>query len=183
MFTWQSLLKCGYVLALGTTIWVLSQPAPVRAQRGIAYPFLPGAMTNMLGMGALAGQSGPLNSYTHATTMLMQAQQALDPFGVGQTGGMGLLGGMGQGGTGFGGGNMGMMGMGGGMRGGMGGMMGMGGGMMGMGGMRGGFGGGMMGMGGGFAGGGGFGGMNGGFGGMGGFAGKGFGGFSGRKAL
>jgi hypothetical protein len=171
-------LKVGYLLALTTAlVLLLSKPEPAQAQRAIAYSFLPGATTNMLGMAALAGQSSPMTSYTQATTMLMQAQQALDPFGVGQTGGMGLLGGMGQGGTGMGGGiTGGGMGMGGGMRGGMGGgMMGMGGGMMGMGG------GGMMGMGG-FPMGGGFGGQ-GGMGGMGGFAGKGFGGFNGKKPL
>jgi hypothetical protein len=165
-------LKLGYVLGLTTAlVLLLSKPEPVQAQRGIAYAFLPGAMTNMLGMGALAGQSGPLNSYTQATTMLMQAQQALDPFGVGQSGGMGLLGGIGMGGTSFGGGIAGRGGMGGGMMGMGGGMMGMGGGMMGMGG-------GMMGMGGMP---GGMGGMGGG--GMGGFAGKGFGGFNGKRPL
>jgi hypothetical protein len=191
MAFFQRLLKFGYVIALGSAVIVLSQPAPVRAQRAIAFRFLPSPFTNTFAMSMLAASaSTPLRSYQQVQQQLMQAQQALDPFGVGQSGGMGLLGNT-VATNGLGGGNGGMMGMGGGMRAIGGGMMGLGG-MMGMGGLRGI--GGMMGMGGlgGFGGGrGGFGGVGGGFGGapmggiggMGGFAGKGFGGFNGKKAL
>jgi hypothetical protein len=158
-------LKVGYVLALSTAlVLLLSKPEPVRAQRAIAYPFLPGAMTNALSMSILAGMGSPFSSYNMAEQMLMQAGI---PAGLSVGGGTGIGGGA----LGVGGGG-GMAGMGG-----MGGMMGMGGGMMGMQGGMGGMGG-MMGMGGM-----GMGGMRGGMGGMGGFAGKGFGGFNGKKPL
>ncbi|HTU89563.1 MAG TPA: hypothetical protein VMF69_05645 [Gemmataceae bacterium] len=171
MFSLQRLVKFGYVLVLAAAVFVLSRPAPVQAQRTIAYAFLPGEMSGVLSRGILSGFGAPLSSYMNAQTMLMQAGI---PAGMSVGGGQGMSGGMmGVGGMGGMGGGMmgmsgGMMGMGGGMRGGMGGMMGMGGGM-GMGGMgMGGMGmGGMMGMGGG----------------MGGFAGKGFGGFNGKNAL
>jgi hypothetical protein len=160
-------LKVGYVLALTTAVvLLLSKPAPVQAQRTIAYPFIPGALTNALQMSLVAGFSGPFNSYNAANQMLMQAGI---PVGLAAGGGQGIAGGGAMGLGGFGGGAMGLGG--GGMMGMGGGMMGMGGGQMGMGGM-----GGMMGMGG-------MQGGMGGIGGMGGFAGKGMGGFNGKKAL
>jgi hypothetical protein len=159
MISLKRLMKLGYVLALGGAVFVLSKPQPVRAQRAIAYPFLPGAMTSALSMSILAGMSSPFSSYNMASQMLMQAGI---PAGMSVGGGTTMSGGA----LGVGGGAAGMGG----------GMMGMGGGMMGMGGMGGM--GGMMGMGGM-----GMGGMRGGFGGMGGFAGKGFGGFNGKKPL
>ncbi|HEY7326213.1 MAG TPA: hypothetical protein VH592_01135 [Gemmataceae bacterium] len=177
-------LKVGYFLALTTAlVLLLSKPEPARAQRSIAYAFLPGATVNSAAMAAVAANSTPLTSYNQAASMLAQAQQALDPFGVGQSGGMGLLGGIGMGGTGVGGGLTGQGAAGGGLRGiggigGIGGMMGMGGGMRGIGGIGGIAGMGGLPMGGGFGGG-----VGGGVGGLGGFAGKGFGGFNGKKAL
>ncbi len=164
-------LKVGYLAALTTTlILLLSKPQPIEAQRTIAYGFLPGVLSNVQGMGVLAGFSNPLNSYSAAQQMLAQAGI---PLTIGLGGGLGANGSfsmMGAGGGvagmgGFGGNMMGMGGFGGNMMG----MGGFGGNMMGMGG----FGGNMMGMGGGMMG----------MGGMGGFAGKGFGGFNGKKPI
>lgn len=160
-------LKVGYFLTLATALVLLVwKPAPIQAQRTIAYPFLPGAWTNASAMAAVAAQNTVLTEFTQTQAMLAQAGQALDAFGVGQSGAnpvQGYLGGSagaaGLGGGGFGG-NRGGGGFGGGFQ---------GGGFGGMGGF------------GGNRGGGGFGG--GGMGGMGGFAGKGFGGFNGKKAL
>ena len=161
-------LKVGYVVALVTALVVLLwKPAPIQAQRTLAYPFLPGAGATAGAMAALLSTAAtPMVSYTQVQVMLAQAGSPLDPFGVGFSGGVinGVLGG---GGVGMGGGGLGA----GGGLGGMSGGMGMGGGMMGN--RGGGMGGGMMGMGGGM----------GGQGGMGGFAGKGFGGFNGKKPL
>ena len=154
MFGVQRFVKIGYVLALGSAVLVLSRPAPVRAQRTIAYAFLPGQAALIAARAQLLTTAAtPMVSYTQVQGMLAQAGSPLDPFGVGFSGGVinGVLGG--GGGLGAGGGMRGIMGMGG--AGGMGGAMGMGG---------------MMGMGGGM-------------GGMGGFAGKGFGGFNGKKPL
>ncbi len=185
MLSVQRFVKIGYVLALGSAVLVLSRPAPVQAQRTLAYPFLPGQGALILARTQLLSSAAtPLVSYTQVRGMLNQAMSPLDPFGVGFSGGVtnGVLGG----GLGAGGGVRGMMGMGGAMgigggAFGMVGALGMGGGLGGMRGMGGGFGGGFNGMGGfgGFNGMGGFGG----FGGMGGFAGKGFGGFNGKKPL
>jgi hypothetical protein len=164
-------LKVGYVVALGTALGVLLwKPAPIQAQRSLAYPFLPGAGATAAAMaGVLAAGGTPLTAYGQVQNMLAQAGQPLDPFGVGMSGGVinGVLGG--GGGAGLGGGNLGAGGIGG--AGGLGGLGGMGGaggfrGMGGMGGGPGGMGGGMAGMGG-----------------MGGFAGKGMGGFNGKKPL
>src|SRR5579884_769620 len=143
-------LKVGYVVALGSALVVLlCKPAPIQAQRTLAYPFLPGAGATASAMAVvLSSGATPLVNFTQVQGMLAQAGQPLDPFGVGMSGGVinGVLGGNG-------------LGMGGGL--GQGGAVGMGGGMMGMGG-----------------------GMNmGGMGGMGGFAGKGMGGFNGKKPL
>jgi hypothetical protein len=184
MFSLTRILKVAYLLILGSVVSLLSRPAPVRAQRTLAYAFLPSELTLIMSRTMLAaGMSSPFTSFMNVQMELMQASM---PASMMMGGGMGMMG-MGGGMMGMMGmGGMGMMGMGGmmmggmsmmggmmGMRGGMG-MMGMGGGMMGtmMGGMgMGGFGMGGMGMG-----------MRG-FGGMGGFAGKGFGGFNGKKAL
>ncbi len=163
-------LKVGYVVALVTALVVLLyKPAPIQAQRTLAYPFIPGAGATAGAMAALLSSAAtPMVSYTQVQGMLAQAGSPLDPFGVGMSGGVinGVLGGTG---AGMGGG----LGMAGGGLGGMSGGLGMGGGMMGN--RGGGMGGGMMGMGGGMMG------MGGG--GMGGFAGKGFGGFNGKKPL
>ncbi len=176
MLSLQRLLKVGYVLALGSAVLVLSRPAPVRAQRTIAYAFLPGqAALTAARAQLLATAATPMVSYNRAQQMLMLAGQ---PAGMAVGGGTGISGGQGiaGGATGIGGGAVGIVGMGGGMgmgggiagnRGGMGGGLGGG---MGMGGMPGGFGGGIAG-------------GLGGVGGLGGFAGKGFGGFNGKKPL
>jgi len=162
-------LKVGYLATFAMVlVLLLSKSEPVQAQRTIAYAFLPGEMSGVLSRGILSGFGAPLSSYMNAQTMLMQAGI---PAGMSVGGGQGISGGMmGVGGMGgMGGMGGGMMGMGGGMMGMGGGMMGMGGGMMGMGGM------GMGGMG--------MGGNMMGMGGMGGFAGKGFGGFNGKKPI
>src|SRR5579875_107714 len=185
-------LKASYLAALATVlVLLLSKPEPVRAQRTLAYGFLPSEMSMVMSSTTLAPMATPMSWYMNAVMMLSQAGI---PAGMG-VGGMGGMMGMGMGGgmMGMGGGMMGMMGMGGMSMMGMGmngmsmmggGMMGMGGGMMGMGGgmmgtMMGGTGmvgmGGMMGMP--------MGGIGMGMGGMGGFAGKGFGGFNGKKPL
>jgi hypothetical protein len=166
MLSLQRLMKLGYVLALGSAVFVLSRPAPVRVQRTIAYALLPGQLPLSLARGQLLSTAAtPMVSYTNVKNMLEQAASPVDPFGVGMSGAQplqGPLSGVSAGGGGLGGGGLA------GMRGGMGGgligvMVGMGGGLGGMGGMnRGGMGG---------------------MGGMNGFAGKGFGGFNGKKPL
>ena len=96
MFSVQRVVKIGYVLALGSAVLVLSRPAPVRAQRSLAYPFLPGAGVTAAAMAAVLSSGGtPLVSYKQAQSMLAQAGTPLDPFGVGMSGGVinGVLGG------------------------------------------------------------------------------------------
>ncbi len=164
-------LKAGYLLALATAVvLLLSKPEPIQAQRTLAYPFLPGAGATAAAMAALnATAATPMVAYTQAQQQLVLAGIPAG-LGIGGAAGPNIGGGVvGMGGGGLGGGGL---GMGGGAMGMGGGALGMGGGMMGMGGMN--MGGGM-GMGGG---------MNmGGMGGMGGFAGKGMGGFNGKKPL
>jgi hypothetical protein len=88
MFSVQRFVKIGYVLALGSAVLVLSRPAPVRAQRTLAYPFLPGAGATAAAMAALnATAATPMVSYTQAQSMLTQAGAPVDPFGVGMSGG------------------------------------------------------------------------------------------------
>jgi hypothetical protein len=125
MFSVQRVVKISYVLALGSVVLVLSRPAPVRAQRTLAYPFLPGQAALIAARAQLLTTAAtPMVSYSQAQSMLTQAGAPVDPFGVGMSGGVinGVLGGNGQG---AGGGMQGIQGMGGGM-GGMGGFSGKG---------------------------------------------------------
>ena len=154
MFSLTRSLKVGYVLGLAAGIILLSRPAPTPAQFTLKAPVAP--MLSQITQGFWMPQ------VQQNRMMLMSSGMGMGGMGMmgmgGMMGMMGMRGGM----MGMGGGMMGMMGMGGGMM--MGGMSMMGMGGMGMGGM------GMGGMG-----------MRGGM--MGGFAGKGMGGFNGRKPL
>src|SRR5579875_1185043 len=111
MCTYIRWLKGGYLVVLTTVLaLLLSKPEPVQAQRTLAYPFLPGAITNAIGMAMVV--QGPAASVMNAQ---MQLAQAAIPAGMGVGGMMGMMGMGGMGMMGMGG--MGMMGMG------MGGMM------------------------------------------------------------
>ncbi|HTU88478.1 MAG TPA: hypothetical protein VMF69_00125, partial [Gemmataceae bacterium] len=103
MFSLQRLVKFGYVLVLGSAVFVLCWPAPVRAQRTIAYAFIPGIMATTMSMAMLNSSAAtPMISYNRAQQMLMQAGV---PAGMSVGGGTGMSGG----GMGMSGG--GMMGM------------------------------------------------------------------------
>jgi hypothetical protein len=96
MFSLHRFFKLVYILALGTGVVVLSRPSPARAQRAIAYPFLPNATSTAFAMASLnATAATPLTSYQQAMSMLSLAGIPPSSSGIG-------AGAFGQAGVGFG---------------------------------------------------------------------------------
>src|SRR5579875_2828485 len=103
-------LKASYLAALATVlVLLLSKPEPVRAQRTLAYGFLPSEMSMVMSRTMVGSMASAMSSYINAMMTLSQPgiRAGLGVGGMGRIMGMGMRGGP----TGTGAAMMGMIAM------------------------------------------------------------------------